>query len=144
MEIESEVDVFLAKVEQQFRELDALTLKIFPEAVKQGFLSREDAMAARHLLAQQGTCERPEDGKQKHATESTGELGMFDTTVCEQGCSRAFTPVQHLSNPCPASPVPSFGFTREVSIGNWSSPARSVRIAREDSLQTWQSPCKII
>jgi hypothetical protein len=147
MDEEDEINVLLAKVQQQFRELDALTLQIFPDAVKRGFLGHEDAVAARHLLTQQGTCEKlvePEDGKEKHAPENAGELGMFDHTVFEQDCSRAFTPVQHCSNPCPGSPVPFVTFSPEGSIGNWSSPARSVHFAREGSVQTWHSPFKVI
>ena len=147
MDEEMEVDVFLTKVHQQFRELDALTLKIFPDAVKQGFLSQEDAMAARQLLAQQETGEEqvaPEVGAGKNAPEGTGELGFFEATVSEADRSRAFTPIPESSNPFAGSPAPLFSFSREVSIGNWSSPARSVRFAREDSVATWQSPFKPI
>lgn len=152
MDEEMEVDVFLTKVHQQFLELDALTLKIFPDAVKQGFLSQEDAMAARQLLArqllaQQETGEKqvaPEVGAGKNAPEGNGELGLSEATVSEEDRSRAFTPIPESSNPFAGSPAPLLSFSREASLGNWSSPARSVRFAREDSVATWHSPFKLI
>jgi hypothetical protein len=152
MDEEMELDVFLTKVHQQFRELDALTLKIFPDAVKQGFLSQEDAVAARallaqHILAQQGACEKhvtPAAGIDNYAPESTDELGMFESTVVDQDRSRAFTPVPQCSNPCAGSPAPFLSFSRECSVVCFSSPARSMRFGREDSVSTWQSPYKVI
>jgi hypothetical protein len=151
---EREIDVLLAKVHRQFQELDALTLKIYPDAVKAGFLAQEDAVAARLFMAQQGGfMKQAESGvdKEKHGVEDTRELGLYEHTAFELPCSRALTPVTQCSNTCPGSPVPYVTFTREGSIagsiagsvGNWSSPARSVRFARDGSVQTWHSPFKL-
>jgi len=136
MEQEMEVNILLAKVHQELRELDALTLKIFPDAVKQGFLSQEDAMAARQLLATGGEQVAPEAGNNPEGSE---ELGLYE--ACEEDRSRVFTPIPESLNYA-GSPAPLVNFSREVSIGNWSSPARSVRFVREDSFATPQSPLK--